>query len=405
MTDPIDERLIKTYLKKTIQLSLAGTTLELGISQTLFSSHEVDTGTLHLLKTLQTNVPDIVTKILDLGCGYGPLGLFLAQTHPGSQVHLVDRDALALLFAKHNATANEIAETEVYASLGYDGVTDDDFDLIVSNIPGKAGEAVIEAMLLDAQEHLRETGMVAVVVVSPLESFVEETLTQPGVEIVLHKTMSAHAVFHYRFLEPGHGDRRPAFGRGVYDREALTFVLDDLTFSMHTAQGLPEFDTLSYETELLIKALRDLETPSVTKAVVFNPGQGHIPVILWRLLAPHAIDLVDRDLLSLRTSRMNLIENGCPPSSLGEFHQVKLAPPDTDVDLIVGILRESEGPEAIEYGLAEAALHLRPGGLCLIGGGSTPVTRVLKSKTIARYLRPLKRKRSKGNSTALLRRR
>jgi 16S rRNA G1207 methylase RsmC len=186
-------------------------------------------------------------------------------------------------------------------------------------------------------------------------------------------------------------------------------VLDTLTLPMQTARGLPEFDALSYETELLVKVLQDMTFPDQTKALVFNPGQGHMPAVLWRMLEPASIDMVDRDLLSLRYSALNLAANDCPTAQLTTAHQVALAPSAAAQDrrpgLIVGRLREDEGTEAIEQSLMEAAAHLAPEGQMLIAGGSTPITRVLKSQAIGDYLRPVKRKRKKGNSVALLERR
>ncbi len=419
------------YRKKTVDLYLGGEALEFDVSQTLFSSYQVDTGTIHLLKSLQespllhrTDVAE--PRILDLGCGYGPLGLTLARLNPDSQVHLVDRDALALVFARHNAERNHITGVTVEGSLGYDDVARCDvagrdvagrdvagrdaanhtYDLIVSNIPGKAGESVIRAMLLDAHHYLEQGGHAAVVVVEPLEAFVKATLTAPDIDIVYHQTTSAHALFHYQFTTRAQKARLlPGLQRGVYEREDLTFVMDELTIPMHTAHGLPEYDTLGYATELLIKALQDLDGIHPQHVTVFNPGQGHVPVVASRLLGPRRLDLVDRDLLSLRYSRLNLIENGYAEEAIRTLHQVGLAPGDRETDLIVGLLREEEGPDAIEETLTQAALQLAPDGLMLIAGGSTPITRVLKSKKIDRYLRAKRRKRRKGNSSALLQRR
>ncbi|MGC9521844.1 MAG: methyltransferase [Anaerolineae bacterium] len=399
------------YHKKTVELYLGGETLQFDVSQTLFSSRQVDTGTIHLLKSLQespilhrADVADL--RILDLGCGYGPLGLTLARLAQADRVHLVDRDALALIFARHNAERNQIAGVTVEGSLGYDDVGDRGYDLIVSNIPGKAGESVIRAMLLDARHYLREHGHVAVVVVEPLEGFVKATLSTPDIDIIEHQTTSAHAIFHYRFTSPAQeGSLKSGLEQGIYDREELAFAVDELTIPMRTAHGLPEFDTLSYATELLLKALQDLDGIHPRHTTVFNPGQGHIPVVVARLLDPGGLDLIDRDLLSLRYSRLNLIDNGYAEEAIRTLHQVGLAPRDRETDLIVGLLREDEGPDAIERTLTQAALQLAPDGLMLIAGGSTPITRVLKSKEVGRYLRAQRRKRNKGNSFALLLRR
>ena len=416
------------YVKKTVRLSLAGAHLEFDVSQSLFSSHQVDLGTLHLLRTLEDHRLEDGAKVLDLGCGYGPLGLTLGRLNPGTQIHMVDRDALAVAFAQRNARAQipplgpppmggdisslppgggelEGGSILAYGSLGYDDVQARDFDLIVSNIPGKAGATVIRAMLLDARAFLAPGGMVAVVVVSPLEELVSTTLATPDVEVLLHHTTSAYAIFHYRFVSSdGGAPWTSGLQRGIYDREELTFLLDDFTLPMHTAYGLPEFDTLSFESRLLIKALQDLGEARPRRVTLFNPGQGHIPVVLWRLLSPEEIHLVDRDLLSLHYARLNLIQNGCEADAIHPHHRTGLLPAGIVPDLVVGLLREEEGPEVIERDLVELGGALQPGARVLLGGGSTPVTRVLKSQEIGRFFRAVKRKRTKGNSTVLLQR-
>lgn len=409
--NPLDTQLWDAYVKKTVDLSLPGVKLTFSVSQTLFSSHQVDVGTVHLLKSLVGNLQagplSNTEKILDLGCGYGPIGVTLGHLRPTSQIHMVDRDALALAFARHNAVINGVADVTTYGSLGYDDVATCDFDLIVSNIPGKAGAKVIQALLLDAYAYLADEGTVAVVVVSPLEDQVLATLTRPDIEILRHDTLAAHAIFHYRFTAPGPDDILPrALDRGVYDRETITFTVGDLeSLPVQTAYGLPEFDTLSYETLLLVKAMQEFDSDDVEEAVVFNPGQGHVPLLLWQLIAPQTVHLVDRDLLSLRYARQNLADNGCGEEDIAVHHQVALVPAGVKPDLVVGVLREDEGPEVIEQALVQAATSLSPDGHVLIAGGSTPITRVLKSKVVGRFLRVVKRKRHKGNSTALFERR
>ena len=143
--------MIATHTKKTVDFRYAGTTLQFAVAQSLFSSHQIDIGTQHLLKSLVCIDLSHARKILDLGCGYGPLGLALAQLAPESEIHLVDRDALAAAFARHNGALNNIPNVTAYGSLGYDDVMERGFDVVVSNIPGKAGESVIRDLLFRAE--------------------------------------------------------------------------------------------------------------------------------------------------------------------------------------------------------------------------------------------------------------
>ncbi len=129
---------IDPYYKKTVPYTFEGNTFAFKVSQDLFSSLEVDHGTQRLLRTFLFEKIDSFTKVLDLGCGYGPIGIVLKKICASAEVHMIDRDALAVEYAKANAQLNGVSEnTFCYGSLGYDNVKDTDFDLIVSNIPAK----------------------------------------------------------------------------------------------------------------------------------------------------------------------------------------------------------------------------------------------------------------------------
>src|SRR5262245_56843786 len=96
-----------TYFKKEVTVDYAGKTLRFRTSDALFSSHDIDDGTRLLLKTLTPNILEGRNKILDVGCGYGPLGIALAAAG-AREVDLVDRDALAVSYAEQNAALNGV---------------------------------------------------------------------------------------------------------------------------------------------------------------------------------------------------------------------------------------------------------------------------------------------------------
>lgn len=396
------------FFKKLVSLRYAGQTLHFRVSQDLFSSHRVDFGTSFLLRTLVPSEHAPFRKVLDLGCGYGAIGLALKKVFGESFVHMVDRDALAVEYSRQNAELNGLSDVEVYGSLGYDDVRAEDFDLIACNIPGKAGEPVISHFLRDTADYLRPGGMVAVVVVIPLQASVEQVLTgTPGIDIVFRGTRSGHAVFHYRFTDNRSGADRPrmsALDREVYHRTKETFSFQGPEYPMQTAWGLPEFDSRSYHTELLLEGIQGLRNQSVRRVVVFNPGQGHVPVVLSRLIKPDRIVLVDRDLLSLRYSMNNLALNGYSAERVTLSHQVGIALEDGEqADIIAGTLRENEGTEALALTTGQAADQLSPDGVFLLSAGSTSITRVEGAIRTRNQLRIQERKRWKGNSLLIAR--
>ena len=101
------------YFKKTLNFKHDDQTLQFRVSQALFSSYEVDAGTRFLLRTLEQLPMANVRRVLDVGCGYGPLGLTLAKLDKRRTVHLVDRDALAVDFSQQNANLNELHNVSI----------------------------------------------------------------------------------------------------------------------------------------------------------------------------------------------------------------------------------------------------------------------------------------------------
>lgn len=127
--------------------------------------------------TTSRSPPDAVA--LDLGCGYGPLGLTLARLTPRGFVHLVDKDFVAVEFARKNAEFNHIANAQSYLSNGFDqvpaGVM---FDLIVSNVPAKIGAELLSIFLHDAYARLKPGGRLYIVTISGLKDYMKRHLTE-----------------------------------------------------------------------------------------------------------------------------------------------------------------------------------------------------------------------------------
>lgn len=397
------------YFKKEIAFEDGGRVTRFRVSQDLFSSHQVDVGTRFLLRTIAETNDGAHRRILDLGCGYGAIGLTLKKRDNERIVHMVDRDALAVEYSRQNAGLNQLSGVEIYGSLGYDDVPITDFDLVIANIPGKAGESVIAHFLQDAVYFLRKGGAVSVVVTAPLESTVAAIIDDtPGTHLLLHRTRSGHSVFHY---EPaGTHDkttqqRQNAIERGVYHRNNLTISFRGLTYDMETAYGLPEFDSLDYRSQLLMAGMNSIKETTIRRVLAFNPGQGHVPVALWKLLRPNNVILADRDLLSLRYSRKNLVLNGCPAEYIDLSHQVGIGLENgQQVDLIIGTLREKEGTRAIASLIEQITEQLSPGRTALLSASSTAVTRLVNLLRSQDLLRIKQRERRKGNSLLVVER-
>jgi 16S rRNA (guanine1207-N2)-methyltransferase len=395
--------------KKVVTFRHRDRTLRLRVAQELFSSQAVDVGTGRLLRSLLDARLESAGVVLDLGCGYGPIGLALKQADPTRAVHLVDRDALAVAYARQNAALNGLDDVEVYGSLDYADARRADFDLIASNIPAKAGEPAIAHFLRGAAGSLRPGGLVAVVVVSRIEAMVEGILTDPAIEIVWRKPWPGHTVFHFRFTAApkpppaeieGQGDDLSPYWLGNVAATAA-----GRRFSLRAAASLPETEAMDVQTELAIAALGNLRGMMAPRCLFFNPGQGYAPVAAHHLLRPSALGLVDRDLLALRVTRRNLMLNGRGAETVTISHQVDLTLlGDVSLDLVVGLLRDEDGP-AVHARLAEqAAARLASGGVMVAAGSSTAITRLVVAVRAGRRLRIEDRQRRKGRGLLVMRR-
>jgi len=139
----------------------------------LFSPRKIDEGTKLLINHLEI---DSDNDCLDLGCGYGPIGLVMAKLAPDGETHFVDKDYIAVRFAEKNAKINGIKNCNVFLSNGFTEVKKKNFDIIASNIPAKVGKELLYILLSDAKKHLAVGGRIYIVTISGLKAFIKRNL-------------------------------------------------------------------------------------------------------------------------------------------------------------------------------------------------------------------------------------
>ncbi len=152
----------------TIQTVQRAQPLTLKTTWGLFSPRAVDEGSAMLLKYLEISPGD---DCLDLGCGYGVLGLNMAQCAPQGKTLLVDKDFVAVKYAEKNRDLNRIANASCLLSNGFDQIPHQQFDLIVSNIPAKVGKEMLYIYLFDALKYLKPGGSFYIVTITGLRQF------------------------------------------------------------------------------------------------------------------------------------------------------------------------------------------------------------------------------------------
>jgi 16S rRNA (guanine1207-N2)-methyltransferase len=168
-TSPEKRGLIRTRLR--------GLDFEFETSSGVFSHKRVDSGTRLLVESMK--LPE-EGRVLDLGCGYGVVGIVAAKLNPALEVWMTDVNSRAASLAEANARRNGVKVTVRQGSL-YEPVGSLKFDLIVTNPPISAGiDAAVRPMIVGAPAHLVGDGSLQLVVQSnkggrTLSGIIEET--------------------------------------------------------------------------------------------------------------------------------------------------------------------------------------------------------------------------------------
>jgi len=160
-------------LKKDIEIvvNLLDNELTLHTRWGVFSPRSIDEGTLLLMKHIEVGVNDIC---LDLGCGYGPIGLALAKHCTKGQVHMIDKDFVAVELANNNAKLNNLSNAKAYFSDAFLQVPNEvKFDQVISNLPAKVGREQLSIILYDALDVLKPGGKITVVTINGLKNFIK----------------------------------------------------------------------------------------------------------------------------------------------------------------------------------------------------------------------------------------
>jgi 16S rRNA (guanine1207-N2)-methyltransferase len=121
----------------------------------VFSKRAVDRGTRLLLAAVD---PAGAERILDLGCGYGAVGIVMAARAPQAHVTLVDINPRAVALAADNIRLNAVPNAQAQVGDGCAPVAGERFDVILLNPPIRAGRAVVARLVREAHACLRRGG-------------------------------------------------------------------------------------------------------------------------------------------------------------------------------------------------------------------------------------------------------
>ena len=128
----------------------------------VFSKREVDFGSRLLIEAFE--MPETAGPILDVGCGYGPIGLSIAKDFPNRIVHMIDVNERAIELARGNASQNQINNVEIYESDRLLNVKTTNFAAVLTNPPIRAGKKTVHDIFEESYDHLAVEGELWVVI-------------------------------------------------------------------------------------------------------------------------------------------------------------------------------------------------------------------------------------------------
>ena len=156
-----DDPNLASNLKK-ISFEVNGLTMNLLTDNGVFSKSKVDEGSLAFLKVI---LPlDLGNNILDLGCGYGTIGLTLAVAKKEARVTLADVNTRALALCKRNADAYNLGQRVTILQSDIYEKIEGKYDSIVINPPIRAGKVVTYRMYEEAKQYLIDGGSLLIVI-------------------------------------------------------------------------------------------------------------------------------------------------------------------------------------------------------------------------------------------------
>jgi 16S rRNA G1207 methylase RsmC len=334
--------------------------LPLDVPFDVFASHAVDDGTLLLLRNLAEVPP---ASFLDLGCGYGALGLAVAARFPRARGLLVDRDLLAVRASAHNARRLGLENVEVRPGLGYRDLAPRQlFDWILCNVPARIGDRAIGHFLASGSARLTARGELRVVVIRDLCEVVEAQAARLRLAGLRKVALGRrHAVYAVAPGSPPRDETDEVYARDESSIEALPGRMLRLQRPQDASED-PEHRT---RLALLFEALPRKPPRS---ALSYRCGYGAVPLSLrTRYPTAHVVGQ-DRDLLAIAFARRNAEALGLGGEGLRFaaclFPSEAMAP--GEAGLIVGESSAPAGPAVFARELRDAFDLCAPGGEAVI---------------------------------------
>ena len=143
---------------RRVKFSVLGNELMFDTDAGVFSRDGLDVGS----KVLMEALPDLHGRVLDLGCGWGAVGVSIKKKWPEIDLVMTDVNQRAADLSKSNLALNRVS-AQVLQGDGFENV-EGKFDFVITNPPIRAGKQAIYGMFADAREHLNDGGELYIVI-------------------------------------------------------------------------------------------------------------------------------------------------------------------------------------------------------------------------------------------------
>lgn len=151
-----------THDYQEFEVTVRNVTLKLTTDAGVFSKNRLDPGTKLLMEALPLDFE--INQVLDLGCGYGPIGLAVAKLLPNATVYMSDVNERAVELGLKNARLNGITNIIIKSGEGFEPFPNQRYDLIITNPPIRAGKQIIYGMVDQAFDALNPGGRLVLVI-------------------------------------------------------------------------------------------------------------------------------------------------------------------------------------------------------------------------------------------------
>ena len=346
--------------------------------------------------------------MLDAGCGAGVLGICAAGAlsdiaPPGNppagraiRVRAQDRDVLARVFTEYNARKNGLSQEcfEAHTEPLLAAPDGAGWDLILTNIPAKAGRPVLEDFIRRSAGLLKKDGMVFLVAVHTLADFFRSGITASA-SLIKEETGKEHSVFVYTKQTDHQAEKQLIFDENFpksypfYIRCQNEYEIEKISYKLDTVHGAPDFDSPGGAIQAAAKLALKIDLVSKLSggpSLIHDTGQGHFALWLLHYLAKaeYAIQFVlsGRNVLALAAARAALASAGIVPAIIPiadiflDRERLTLAAEDQSSFALIALFPEMV-TDTIWEGLASLAAT---GGIVIAGMTSTEAERFDRKK-------------------------